>query len=250
MLRFQESPPPEALRAFVHSMWTFSAEAGPPLVHRVLPDGCVSIVLAMGDEATKSTLVGPRRTELAVPVTAGVRFHGVRMRPEGAGALLGIVPRAWVERVAPLAEANPALAAMLASADLDESRDRLVAALEARAAGAQPDALVRDALEAIDNGEARIGALAARLGVSTRTLERRFSDTTGLSPKAFARIRRFRLAVANVLRPEPHSWGRVAADHGFADQSHFVREVTALAGEPPSALEVRLARIAHVDVRP
>jgi methylphosphotriester-DNA--protein-cysteine methyltransferase len=117
-------------------------------------------------------------------------------------------------------------------------------------AAAQPDPLVRDALVAMEQGEWRVEAIARHLRVSTRTLQRRFLRAAGLPPKAFARIRRFRQAMSRVLdRPAPE-WGRVAAEHGFADQAHLAREVAALTGAPPATAARRLAQIEHVDVRP
>ena len=247
MLRFQETAPPEALGRFVHASWSFDAGAGAPPVHHVPPDGCVSIVLG----ERNATLVGPRMTDLAVPVRAGASFRGVRMRPEAAGLLVGITPAEWVGSVSPLVDADPDLAGAAASNDVDEALSLLLTELESRAgAAALPDALVRDALCAIDAGEFRVEALACGLGVSTRTLQRRFVAATGLSPKAFVRIRRFRLAVGTLLAPEPHPWGRIAVEGGFADQAHLVREITALAGATPSALQARVRRIAHIDVRP
>jgi AraC-like DNA-binding protein len=247
MLRFQEMAPPEALRPFVHASWSFDAGADAPPVHHVPPDGCVSIVLG----GVRPRLVGPRMTDLAVPLRAGASFRGVRMRPEAAGLLVRITPAQWVGRVAPLSEADPELAAAAASVDVDEALSLLLAALVSRAGGCdQPDRLVRDALAAVEESDHSVESLACRLGVSARTLQRRFAAATGLSPKSFVRIRRFRLAVANLLRPEPHTWGRVAVDHGFADQAHLVREVTALAGVAPSAVKARVRRIAHIDVRP
>jgi AraC-like DNA-binding protein len=247
MLRFQETAPPEALCPFVHASWSFDAGAGAPPVHHVPPDGCVSIVLG----ADHAVLVGPRMTDLAVPVRAGASFRGVRMRPEAAGLLVRITPAEWVGRVSPLVDADPDLAGAAASSDVDEALVLLLTALERRAGSVDvPDALVRDALCAIDMGDFRVESLASGLGVSTRTMQRRFVAATGLSPKAFVRIRRFRLAVGTLLAPGPRPWGRIAAEGGFADQAHLVREVTALAGAPPSAVQARVRRIAHIDVRP
>lgn len=259
MLRFEEAPPPDALAPFVHALWTFSVPAaGAPPVHHVPPDGCVSVVLSPGAAGVQAVLVGPRLTGLAVPIHPGARFRGVRMRPEAAGALLTLTPRAWVGRVAPLAGADPALAAAVegtgtAGTDVDAALGRLLDALTARAADAPPpDPLVGRAVEAMDAsaGDLRVGALATTLGVSPRTLQRRFAAATGLAPKPFARVRRFRLAAAHLLRAAPEAWGRVAAEHGFADQAHLVREVAAFTGVPPTVFEARTRRIEHVGVRP
>jgi methylphosphotriester-DNA--protein-cysteine methyltransferase len=173
------------------------------------------------------------------------------MRPEAAGVLIGITPRHWVNRVVQLGEASDGLARAAVGPNVDSALAGLLAALKARASvAAAPDGFVRDAIAAMDEGVWAVEVIARRLGVSSRTLQRRFQAAAGLPPKAFARVRRFRMAMARSLeRPAP-DWGRVAAEHGFADQAHLAREVAALTGAPPAAAARRLSHIEHVDIRP
>ncbi len=78
--------------------------------------------------------------------------------------------------------------------------------------------------------------LARRLGVSERHLRRLMVDETGIAPRHFARIQRFHaLLRASDLAPRP-SWAALAAHHGYADQSHLIREVQHLAGVSPTRL--------------
>jgi len=251
MQRFQEFAAPAPLAAHVHALWEFDAGDTPPPVHHVPPDGCVSLVVAPTPAGVQVTLVGPRATSVAVPLATGVRYRGLRMRPEAAGLLIDLAPRDWLERVGPLESADAELARASAGCTVADVFDRLLAALTLRAgSAAAPDVLVATALEAMDAGVLRTDALAARLGVSARTLQRRFAGATGLSPKAFMRIRRFRMAAANMLSSAPAPWGRVAMEHGYADQAHLARDFAAIAGAAPTALAARLGDIRHVDVKP
>ena len=85
-------------------------------------------------------------------------------------------------------------------------------------------------------GTTRVRALARRLGVSERHLRRLMVDETGIAPRRFARIQRFHaLLRASDLAPRP-SWAALAAHHGYADQSHLIREVQHLAGVSPTRL--------------
>lgn len=87
-------------------------------------------------------------------------------------------------------------------------------------------------------GDVRISDLAEVVGVSERTLERRFRAEVGLSPKQYARQVRF-LALIGRLDPldasEPPDWMEIMTGLGYYDQSHFYRDFTTFAGCSPSA---------------
>jgi transcriptional regulator GlxA family with amidase domain len=89
-------------------------------------------------------------------------------------------------------------------------------------------------LEATGGG-VPIGRLAAEVGWSHRHLIDRFRRQVGLSPKTAARLVRFdgvwrRLDQAGG-RPD---WGLVAAEAGYADQAHLVREFRQFTGTTPT----------------
>ena len=91
-------------------------------------------------------------------------------------------------------------------------------------------------------GATRVRELARRLGVSERHLRRLMVNETGIAPRHFARIQRFHaLLRASDLASRP-SWAALAADYGYADQSHLIRDVRHLAGVSPARLhEERIA---------
>ena len=77
--------------------------------------------------------------------------------------------------------------------------------------------------------------LADTLNVSPRHLRRVFSQQMGMSPKLFARLKRFNYTYAT-LTSNPHlSWQDFLADGGFYDQSHFIRDFVLFSGKAPSA---------------
>lgn len=85
-------------------------------------------------------------------------------------------------------------------------------------------------------GRLRVDELAARTGFSDRHLRTLFRTEIGLTPKAAARVVRFDLARRRLAaRPGPPDLAGLAADCGYADQSHLDREFAALASCTPSA---------------
>lgn len=73
-------------------------------------------------------------------------------------------------------------------------------------------AVVEAALLAEDRSLTRVGALAERLGMSVRSVQRLFGEYAG----------------GDLDR------ARLAADLGFYDQAHLVREFTRTVGAPPA----------------
>lgn len=90
-------------------------------------------------------------------------------------------------------------------------------------------------------GECEITDLAARTGLSERQLLRRFTQAVGLTPKQFVRAWRIFSAVVQATRASKICWSDIAAELGFADQSHLTHEFAALLGYSPQ----RLAQLRH-----
>ncbi|TPM34808.1 AraC family transcriptional regulator [Mesorhizobium sp. B2-3-5] len=87
-------------------------------------------------------------------------------------------------------------------------------------------------------GRTRIASLAEGLGWSRKHLAGSFSNAIGIGPKTLSRIVRFNRALG-LSKQEASGWADIAADCGYADQAHLVREFRDLAGETPTALSAR-----------
>jgi AraC-like DNA-binding protein len=86
-------------------------------------------------------------------------------------------------------------------------------------------------------GRVRVGALAREIGWSRKHLAERFSIEVGTRPKTAGRILRFagaRRSIDAGIRGGPVDWADLAADWGYADQAHLIREFRAMAGVTPA----------------
>ncbi|MDQ3850209.1 MAG: AraC family transcriptional regulator, partial [Actinomycetota bacterium] len=81
--RYVEHRPPPSLAALVECGWTLTCEGGLP-EHRVLPDGCIDLVVVGGRDPT---VAGPATRAFLSPLRAGQFAAGIRFRP-GAGAVI------------------------------------------------------------------------------------------------------------------------------------------------------------------
>jgi AraC-like DNA-binding protein len=85
-------------------------------------------------------------------------------------------------------------------------------------------------------GRVRVERLADEAGWSRKRLWSRFRSQIGLTPKRAAQLVRFDRAVHRLAAG--HGAALVAADSGYADQSHLHREVMAFTGATPAAVAV------------
>jgi transcriptional regulator GlxA family with amidase domain len=103
------------------------------------------------------------------------------------------------------------------------------------------DNLVRRALLLMEQNLSRplpIGAIAAKLGLSPRQLERRFQAALGERPAASYRALRLRYA-RFLLDTTDRSVTAIALDAGFSDCAHFSRQFKAEHGVAPSGARGR-----------
>jgi len=259
---YHEYAPPPDLADALEALWTYETLGMRLAVHRVVPDAAVSLCF-MGTRALDGS-PGASRLRLIGPVAAPKLFappsgHGmvaIRVKLEWCRPLLGVVPSQHMGDEPCYADIRPDLAApleerLMRTTEPADALRLLVAFLRERraarlGAGRAVGELVRlrVSMESLRRGAGapRVATLARHLGVSDRHLWRLMVDETGISPRHFVRIQRFHaLLRASDLAPRP-SWAALAADHGYADQSHLIREVQDLAGVTPTRLhEERVA---------
>jgi AraC-like DNA-binding protein len=86
----------------------------------------------------------------------------------------------------------------------------------------------------VGHGLVRVDGLAAEVGWSRKRLWSRFRSQLGLPPKRAVKLVRFDHAAHRLVAGEGAA--RVAADAGYADQSHLHRDVVAFTGVTPATV--------------
>lgn len=93
---------------------------------------------------------------------------------------------------------------------------------------------VAAALAAVEaNPSIRMAEVRQLAGLSTKRLIGLFRAEVGLSPKEYARVRRLQAALRQ-LGAGIAAGAHIAADNGYFDQSHFVREFRSFTGMTPT----------------
>jgi hypothetical protein len=232
---YREFSPTEGLNGSVECFWT-TTSLDRPL--RVLPDGCMDILLRRTSqtEPFRAEVVGTMTTAIVVDSQPGAEHVGVRFAPGEAFRLLAVPAHEVRDDVVPLEVAWGAMARELEAkvSDAGGTRARLsaiesVLTCRLRSAATPADFRVRKTIAAV-RSEAS-GLWGSDIG--SRQLRRLFETHVGISPKAFARVLRMQRAVSMIHRNAP-KWAAVAVDCGYFDQSHLVREFHALVGLSPT----------------
>src|SRR6476620_3646201 len=103
-MRYQEIQPGQLLAPFIECFWTLEGEPDPVVSYpeRILPDGCVEIILSFGDRFTEIDersaeklqpnhfLVGQMTRPVIIKPTGSVRLIGIRFHPGGTFPFVAI----------------------------------------------------------------------------------------------------------------------------------------------------------------
>jgi methylphosphotriester-DNA--protein-cysteine methyltransferase len=85
-------------------------------------------------------------------------------------------------------------------------------------------------------GNVSIRALSDYYNISPRQLERRFKQSVGLSPKFFAKVSKFKHALAAISLGQPLDFVDLVYKLNYPDQSRFIQNVKQFTGMTPTIL--------------
>jgi AraC-like DNA-binding protein len=230
---------------------------------RILPNGCVQIILNLARDfildcpegqpdqrLLPALVVGARSSYEIVDTSDMADLIGIQFEPGGfapyacdsvdrfSGCVVslenvwGAKARAFRDRLREVRDPQAKLACLEAILlkEFHISRD--------------PNPMVAFALATF----AQAPALSTVKDVSTQTgwSERRFSqifrEEVGLTPKVWCRVQRFQRAVALMRAGTEVAWAELALSCGYYDQSHFVNEFHAFSGINPTSYTARRTR--------
>jgi AraC-like DNA-binding protein len=241
-VRFSRPEPAEPLRPFVEYYWLIDWDLAEPYVSHVVPHPAVHIVFQQfPDQDPFVEVAGVQHGLFRQKLEGWGRVCGIKFRP---GAFRPFAPERTVADWTGLRIRQPEVfpetdpATILAPAD----EDARVAALDAflLALGPRPDPQAELATALVDRIRTdrtirRVGDFARAEGVSVRLLQRLFAGYVGVGPKWVILRYRIHEALERAETERAVDWAALAADLGYADQAHLVRDFTATVGVPPAA---------------
>ena len=252
-LGFQLIAPGPLLRPYVRSYWYFRPKTSLVAYREeyMHPQGGFGIVFNFGDKLRLDSqpvtapvfLDGTNSVSRKMGFLGQVELMGVRFYEGGAYPFLGVPLNELCNELTLLdALDRPSLFRLYA-------RLRETASLSARihlleewligrlAHGKERSGLIPASLAMLRQcqGHLQIPALAQTLAISQRQLERLYQSQVGISPKQYARLLRVETARLALKQMNDQTTTVLAAELGFYDQSHFIREFRSVIGMTPYA---------------
>lgn len=266
-----EYRPAAPLRAFVQSYWAgaFNIRAESQFVQSVIPNGFIELIIHLTNDhcyLTKNgqhwahspdfTLIGLFKKPYEVRFSRKVEVFGIRFYPEGIVNIFGVPPaqfmatyedstdvfgRVFQNYCARLRETGPL------DKKLSFTNDFL---LEQLLEHKKDFDYVRRAAEIIRQKDGLLSQeyLTDRIYISLRQLQRAFKQQIGMTAKQYMRLARLNAVQRYLQGHQQVNFSEAAYRHGFADQSHFIREFKSFTGySPGSFLEDRERFIVNPD---
>ncbi|WP_406400360.1 helix-turn-helix domain-containing protein [Streptomyces sp. NBC_00879] len=264
---FRRREPAPELRPYLEHYWLIDWDLPEPYASHVVPHPSVNVVFQRyGDKPPWGEVAGIGLRLFTQKLQGRGRVCGVQFRPGGFRPFAPGRPVSdWTGQRLPVADVlTGADTANTAGAGPDtagailgpEAEDERVAALDAFLLGLEPaaDPQALRAMELVDlvrrdRTIRRVAELAEAEGVSARSLQRLFAAYVGVGPKWVILRYRIHEALERAEAAEDAAaeggggasdadaldWAALAAELGYSDQAHLVRDFTATVGVPPTA---------------
>ena len=263
---YLEHTPVAPLNSCVRTLWYTYAPLVPCRRERILPSGCVQVILNLARDFLLDCPEGEPSRPMAPSLVVGARSVYEIIDSSDMAELIGVVfhPGGFSPFVSDSADVvsnrNVALEAIWGTA-ARSLRDRLREVptplgklcslerflLDTFAGRFSRNKLVSFALDCFERAPAftTVREMARQTGWSERRFSQVFREEVGLSPKVWCRIQRFQRALRQLHAGVDVPWAELAVDCGFYDQSHFANEFRAFSGIDATSYTSRRTRWAN-----
>jgi AraC-like DNA-binding protein len=264
---FYQYRPAPPLDRFIERIWYWEGDAPRHGKDRLMPDGGGSLIINMAEDEVRNyggaNDASVERYPGAVYVGAHSRYSvidtreqtavlGISFRPGGTWPFFDPAADELQNSHVGLADLRGSDGRTLRERVLDEptpadrlkrlEQELLIQAI--RPLHRRPE--VEYALQrlTLPQDAISIERLGERCGLSTRRLTRLFAIEVGLTPKLYARIRRFQRMFGR-LGEQKIEWSELAPACGYFDQSHLIRDCKLISGFTPTELHSRWNGTGH-----
>ena len=238
--------PSRVLAPFVARYWIMRWALPEPYRQTVIPYPCINLAVERG----RSGVFGVASKSFSRLLEGRGLIFGVQFLPGGFRPFLSEPVASLTDRSIPLADLfdtsdreweEAILSQDTETAMIAQAEARLRAKKTRRSAEAGAVLRIVNAI-ADDRAINKVDDVVRSSGTGKRTLERLFREYVGVGPKWV--IQRYRLhdAAEHAATGKPCDWADVAAQLGYADQAHFIRDFKRFVGQSPAQYSATVSR--------
>ena len=257
--RLTRAQPCADLAGIVHEYWEVEGRLS-PFREAVLPNGYVEVMVNLGPvhrvfEGSgtgvwdRSWFSGLQERSIFIESLDGTHLVSIRMHALGATQIFGFATSGAANSIVDLetlvgSDADD-LRATLLTADSPGARFGILERFlrDRQTLGVPVPTFVRDAASRVElaHGCLRVADLHKELDVSRKHLAVSFNRYVGMSAKTYASIQRFVWTLERLRSNTDIEWSRIAAEAGYSDQSHLVRDFRRVGAASPTEYLRRFA---------
>jgi AraC-like DNA-binding protein len=243
-MRYQKFQASSELRPFVECYYIWEGQATDGIEVQSPPNSFSSIVFNYGDlykssqynnasvSVPRAFVSGQFTSNYTLFLRGRIGMAGIVLKPSALHNFFGVRMSSLVNARAPLSFLPGLPEEILWSAVngqfTDEGRIKVLEGLMLSyvATGKANLTIIDEAIDYIDlcKGCVSVETVATHLKISRRYLEKKFLEKVGVSPKFYARIKRFGILSNKIAHNEKIDWQALVEEYGFHDQSHLVKE--------------------------
>jgi len=259
-VQFRKILPSPPLHNYISCFWLIE-DCYNNVLDISFPDGCIELVFSVGLEVDRTELNGSKRTghwaeiigQLTRPYQIRVngpgKVFGVRFYPHTFGyffpEVISAVNDQSVEasyllgRGVDTVVGNFLYENRIADAINIVQQNLMKKLRNNYTADETSNKIISHTVNCIlkDGPTVDLPEIAQNCGISIRTLQRKFRESVGVSPKYFARIMRFQQSLF-YLHKGLENITTISYNLGYFDQAHFIHEFKAFSGLTPSGFQL------------
>jgi AraC-like DNA-binding protein len=254
-MNYQIFQPHSNLKSLVKCYWTLEVAADSNSEkQRIVPDGCIEMAFILGDDIKRFTsedefILQPRAMVLGqttepfyIQPTGYVNTFAVRFYPYGFANFVSTPLKNLANKETPIEylfgeTPSKELERKIVRASDTERRMEIVEGFLLSKLNEQAtlDNVVNTTIDTLlsTNGSSSINTIVKDDLSKRRQLERKFLKQIGISPKQLGKVIRLQAALKMLLSKQTETLTRIAYEHEYYDQAHFIKDFKEFTGTNP-----------------
>ncbi|MBT8310124.1 MAG: AraC family transcriptional regulator [Flavobacteriaceae bacterium] len=252
-MSYRKYPVQKELETFIECYFSWESDGPIKLDIESPPNACEAIVYNYGSpyrisnqkyddlEVPSCFINGQSIQNYTLHFDGNIGIIGVALRPGALYKLFEIPMFSLTDERLDFKEVSPdfcskRLAPILNAKNLEARLDSLIAITEDLFTTAnKDDSIIQEAASKIfsDKGKTNVTEHLCDIPMSRRNFERKFLEEVGVSPKMYAKIRRFSFCCSLMAGDREADLMDVLHQGGYYDQSHFIKDFKYFSGRTP-----------------